>query len=102
MAKTATEPFAGILDLPLGDPNGEKSIFQTDENGNAIIKKKFDRCLQLGEVQLMSLVAIGLSQRWNDLQRGNPGPFGKATHVQIFAILPDADKPAKEVSGGGE
>lgn len=98
MAKTATKPFAGTIDLPLGDPNGETSVFMTDENGNAIIEKKFERCLQLGEVQLMSLVAIAYHSD-NKTYNADPGPFGLGTHVQIFAVLPDAAKPIKEVSG---
>ena len=101
MAKTPTQPFAGTIDLPLGDPNGEQSVFTTDENGKAKIEKKFDRCLQLGEIQLMSLLAIAYHSD-GQTYKGDAGPFGKGTHVQIFAVLPDAAKPAKEVSGAGE
>jgi len=99
MAKTPTEPFAGTIDLPLGDPSGEHSVFKTDKNGNAKIKKKFERCLQLGEVQLMSLVAIAYHSD-GKTYKGDPGPFGKASHVQIFAVLPDAEKPVKGITGG--
>lgn len=101
MAKTPTQPFAGTIDLPLGDPSGEQSVFTTDKNGKAKIEKKFDRCLQLGEIQLMSLLAIAYHSD-GQTYKGDAGPFGKGTHVQIFAVLPDGAKPIKEVSAGGE
>ncbi|MEM6800023.1 MAG: hypothetical protein AAF696_01400 [Bacteroidota bacterium] len=97
MAKAATKPFAGTIDLPLGDPNGETSVFTTDEKGNAVVEKRFERCLQLGEVQLMSLVALAYHSD-GKTYKADAGPFGLGTHVQIFAVLPDAEKAVKEIS----
>lgn len=101
MAKTATEPFAGTIDLPLGDPSGENSIFKTDKYGKATINKKFERCLQLGANQLMSLIAIAYHSD-GKTYKGDAGPFGQGTHVQIFAVLPDAEKPVKKVVEGDQ
>ena len=90
MAKPPTDPFPGTLDVPLGNRDGSQSVFTTDEKGNANLKIRFENCLQLTDTQLMSLLAIAYHS--DDKTYGfSPGPFGKVTHVQLFAVLPDID-----------
>ena len=90
MAKPPTDPFPGTIDLPLGDRNGSQSVFTTDEKGNATMKVRFETCLQLTDKQLMSVLAIAYHSD-SKTYGFSPGPFGKATHVQLFAVLPDID-----------
>ena len=88
MPAPPTEPFSGTLDLPIGERDGSQSVFATDAEGNASLDIHFERCLQLGENQLMS----GLAIAWHSDKKtyaSEPGPFGKSTHVQIFAMLPN-------------
>ena len=93
-AKPPTEPFTGILDLPLGNRDGSQSAFTTDAEGNATIEIRFENCLQLSGDQLMSLVALAYHS--DGVTYGVlPGPFGKVTHVQLFTPLPDEDDVEK-------
>ena len=94
MAKGVTDPFPGTIDLPLGDRDGTQSVFTTDAKGNGILSIKFDQCLQLGEVQLASM--IGIAYHADGKTYGTlPGDFGTVTQVQLFAILPDASDVLK-------
>jgi hypothetical protein len=88
MPAPPTEPFTGALELPLGDRDGSESVFTTDENGHADINLRFERCLQLGENQLMSGVAMAYHSD-KKTYGSYPGPFGSVTHVQTFALLPN-------------
>ena len=89
-AKPPTEPFTGILDLPLGNRDGSQSKFTTDAEGKATLEVRFENCLQLSGEQLMSLLAIAYHS--DGVTYGVlPGPFGKVSHVQLFTPLPDAD-----------
>lgn len=94
MAKEATDPFPGTLDLPMGDRDGKQALFVTDAEGNASMDISFDKCLQLGEIQLASAIAVAYHSDGKTYGT-SPGDFGTVTHVQLFAILPDADVPAK-------
>ncbi len=90
MAAPPTVPFNGTLDLPLGDRDGHQSVFSTDAQGNAVVNVKFERCLQLSDDQLMAGMAIALHSD-GKTYGPVPGDFGSLTHVQLFAILPEAD-----------
>ena len=90
MAKDNADNFIGTFDLPLGERDGSQSVFKTDENGKAELNVKFETCLQFTDSQLMSMMAIAWHS--DDKTYGiSPGPFGTVTHVQLFAILPEAD-----------
>ncbi|MDX1478743.1 MAG: hypothetical protein R3301_13615 [Saprospiraceae bacterium] len=94
MAKNSTTPFTGTLDLPIGNRDGSQSVFRTDARGNATMKITFDQCLQLGDTQLASGVAIAYhsdGKTYGVL----PGDFGTVTHVQLFALLPDVEAPKR-------
>ncbi len=94
MAKPPTEPFTGILDLPIGDRDGSQSAFTTDADGKATLEIRFENCLQLTDNQLMSLLAIAYHS--DGITYGVlPGPFGTVTHVQLFVPLPDSDDVEK-------
>jgi hypothetical protein len=96
MPAPPTEPFAGTLDLPLGERDGSQSVFTTDANGKATLDIRFERCLQLGENQLMSGLAIAFHSD-KKTYASYPGPFGKVTHVQLFAMLPNVkDLPSDQ------
>ena len=82
-----TEPFTGALELPMGDRDGTQSIFTTDCEGNAEVNLRFERCLELGNHQLKTGVAIAYHSD-RKTYASSPGPFGKVTHVQLFAMLP--------------
>lgn len=99
MAKGETNPFVGIFDLPLGDRDGSQSIFRTDENGKASLNIRFETCLQLTETQLMSLLAIALHSD-GKTYGVSPGPFGKASHVQLFTPLPESKDVGNTITGG--
>lgn len=90
MAKESTDPFNGTLDLPLGDRDGTQSVFTTDENGNGKLSIRFEKCLQLGDIQLASAIAIAYHSDGNTYGALS-GDFGSVTHAQLFAILPDAN-----------
>ncbi|WP_421895200.1 hypothetical protein [Marinoscillum sp.] len=88
MPAPPTVPFTGTLDVPMGERDGSQSVFTTDSNGNTSFNIRFEHCLQLGENQLMSGVAIAYHR---DMKTYGPlpGEFGKVTHVQLFAMLPN-------------
>lgn len=90
MPAPPTVPFTGTLDVPLGDRKGAQSIFKTDSEGNASIQVTFEHCLQMSGDQLMSGMAIALHTD-GKTYGPDPGAFGKDTHVQLFAMLPDED-----------
>ena len=90
MSAPPTTPFNGTLDIPLGDRSGEQSVFKTDANGNASLDIRFETCLQLTDDQLMAGVAVALHSD-GKTYGGVPGEFGTVTHVQLFAMLPNAD-----------
>ena len=90
MGKGSTDPFNGTLDLPLGDRDGTQSVFTTDEKGNGKISIRFEQCLQLGDVQLASAIAVAYHSDGNTYG-ALAGDFGTVTHVQLFAMLPDAN-----------
>ena len=90
MAKDNADNFIGTFDLPLGERDGSQSVFKTDAEGKAELNVKFETCLQFTDSQLMSMLAIAWHS--DDKTYGiSPGPFGTVTHVQLFAILPEAD-----------
>lgn len=89
MSAPPTKPFNGTLDVPLGDHEGTQSVFTTDKNGSAELDITFEQCLQLSNTQLMSGIAVAYHSD-GKTYGGLPGPFGKATHVQLFAMLPEA------------
>lgn len=88
MPKPPTKPFTGTLDLPIGERDGSQSVFTTDANGKATLDIKFEHCLQLTDRQLASGLAIALHSD-GKTYGPEPGGFGKATHVQLFTMLPD-------------
>lgn len=88
MAMPPTEPFTGTLDLPVGERDGSQSMFKTDGEGNADYSARFQSCLQMGGDQLGS----GLAIAWHSDGQTygvEPGDFGKVSHVQLFAMLPN-------------
>ncbi len=88
MPAPPTDPFTGTLDVPLGDRKGSQSVFNTDRNGNASVDLRFEHCLQMTGVQLMSGIAVALHTD-GKTYGPDPGAFGKDTHVHIFAMFPD-------------
>lgn len=95
MPKPPTKPFSGTLDLPLGARDGSDSVFRTDENGSAEYEVTFSPCLQLSGKHLASGLAIAYHSD-GKTYAGDPGPFGKATHVQIFGMLPKKSEVVAE------
>lgn len=91
IAKDNAENFIGSFDLPVGARNGSESVFRTDSNGNASIEVKFEKCLQLTDTQLISMLAIAWHSD-NKTYGVYPGPFGQVTHLQLFAMMPDYDE----------
>ena len=88
MPAPPTEPFTGILDLPLGDRDGSQSVFVTDGQGKAGVKLRFEQCLQLGGDQLMAGLAIAYHS--DKMTYGSdPGAFGKLSHVHLFSMMPN-------------
>jgi hypothetical protein len=82
-----TKPFTGALDLPLGARDGSQTEFASDAAGNAHFEASFSPCLQPSNDQLMAMLAIA----WHSdgkTHGSSGGPFGKTSHVQIFAPLP--------------
>jgi hypothetical protein len=90
MPKPPTKPFTGTLDLPIGERDGSQSVFTTDSKGQATLDIKFEHCLQLTDTQLASGLAVALHSD-GKTYGPEPGGFGKVTHVQLFAMLPDID-----------
>lgn len=89
MSAPPTVPFNGTLDVPLGSREGIQSVFKTDKNGKAKLNLLFEQCLQLSNTQLMSGLAVAYHSD-GKTYGASPGPFGKATHVQLFAMLPES------------
>ncbi len=86
MPNPATRPFT-TYDLPLGARDGSQSVFTSDEAGMARVVREFSPCLQLSGRQLTAMLAVA----WHSDNRSwgsNPGPFGSATHLHLFAPLP--------------
>ncbi len=88
MSAPPTVPFNGTLDVPLGNRDGSQSIFKTDANGRAVVDITFEHCLQMSDSQLMSGLAIAYHSDGHTYG-GSPGPFGQASHGQLFAMLPE-------------
>ncbi|MCZ6604777.1 MAG: hypothetical protein O7A03_06495 [Alphaproteobacteria bacterium] len=89
----AAEPFS-TYDLPLGDRAGRENAFFADAKGNAQFELTMSSCLQGSGTQL----AAGLAVAWHSdgaTYGSNPGGFGRATHVQLFLLLP----PDEELNG---
>lgn len=86
----AAEPFA-TYDLPIGDRAGRENAFFADANGHAELDLTLSTCLQGSGRQLTAALAIA----WHSdgaTYGSNPGGFGRATHVQLFAMLPMDDE----------
>lgn len=90
MAKPPVIPFTGTLNLPIGERDGSQSVFRTDENGNATLAISFDQCLELGNLQTATALAIAYHSD-GKTYKGYVGPFGSVSHVQLFARLPDIE-----------
>jgi hypothetical protein len=90
MSAPPTVPFNGTLDVPLGNRDGSQSVFKTDAKGRAVLDITFEHCLQMSDSQLMSGLAIAYHSD-GQTYGGSPGPFGKASHVQLFSMLPNVD-----------
>jgi hypothetical protein len=87
MAMPPTKPFTGTYDLPVGDRDGTQSVFRADDKGEAHFRRVFQPCLQLSGEHL----AAGVAVAWHSDGRTwgvEPGPFGTASHVQLYAFLP--------------
>lgn len=94
MVKGQSDPFLPMIEVPMGDRDGSHSVFTTDENGKGVMDITFDQCLQLGDTQLASGIAIAYhsdGKTYGVL----PGDFGTVSHVQVFALMPDVEAPAK-------
>lgn len=92
MAKASAQQFTGSLDLPMGAPDGSQSIFTTDKDGNADFEVKFETCLQMTERQTAALLGIAFHSD-GKTYGALAGPFGKATHIQLFTVLPEEKIP---------
>lgn len=90
MAMPPPEPFTGTLDLPLGARDGSESVFTADGNGNASFSHTFQPCLQMSDTWTTSMLAIAYHSD-GLTYGGDPGPFGKATHIPLFVMLPPRD-----------
>ncbi|MEH6575718.1 MAG: hypothetical protein V7731_01455 [Amphritea sp.] len=87
MAMPPPEPFTGSLDVPLGARDGSESVFLADSEGNADFVHSFSPCLQLSDVWTSSMLAVN----WHSDGKtygGHPGPFGSASHIPLFVMLP--------------
>ncbi len=85
----AAIPFS-TYDLPVGDRSGRENAFFADASGNASFALSLADCLQGSGSQL----AAGLAVAWHSdgtTYGAYPGGFGRATHVQVFLILPPDD-----------
>lgn len=86
----AAVPFS-TYDLPVGDRTGRENAFFADSSGRASFALSLTNCLQGGGSQL----AAGLAVAWHSdgaTYGSYPGGFGRATHVQLFLILPPDDE----------
>lgn len=86
----AAVPFS-TYDLPLGDRAGRENAFFADARGRAEYRLSVRPCLQGTGRQL----AAGLAVAWHSdgaTYGAHPGGFGRATHVQLFAMLPPEDE----------
>lgn len=84
-----TQPFTGTLDLPLGARDGSQSVLRAGADGKASYTMTFKPCLQLSSEQVATMIALA----WHSdgkTYASSPGPFGSATHIQLFAMLPPA------------
>ena len=80
-------PFASI-DFPVGDPDGSQSIFKTDAVGGALYALAFEPCLKLSDERLAAMLTI--TYHSDGRTHGpSPGPFGRDSHLHLFAILPE-------------
>jgi hypothetical protein len=82
----SAEPFS-TYDLPLGDRAGRENFFAADRNGNAQYSIDLAGCLQGSGSQL----AAGLAIAWHSdgaTYGPNPGGLGRASHIQLFLLLP--------------
>ena len=79
-----------LLDPGEEPPDGSQNAFRADAQGNASFAATFKPCLQLTGDHLVRMLAIA----WHSDGKGYSGaagPFGMASHVQMFLRLPRAD-----------
>jgi len=82
-----TEPFSGVLDMPLGARDGSESVFVADENGKAAFDHSFSPGLQMSDTWTTSMLAIAYHS--DDRTHGGvAGDFGLNAHVPLFVMLP--------------
>jgi len=90
VALPPTEPFSGILDLPLGARDGSESVFTADADGSARFVHSFAPGLQMSDVWTTALLAINYHSD-GKTYGGLPGDFGLNAHVPLFLMLPNRD-----------
>lgn len=79
-------PRPVITDYPCGKPDGSQNTLHANARGNAT----FNLALSpLSPSTEKTLTVLALAYHSDGQTHGaNPGPFGSATHVQIFSALP--------------
>lgn len=90
VALPPTEPFSGILDLPLGARDGSESVFVADADGNAEFVHSFTPGLEMSDVWTTAMLAINYHSDGRTYG-GLPGDFGLNAHVPLFVMLPNRD-----------
>ncbi len=87
IALPPTDPFTGILDLPLGARDGSESVFVAAADGTARFQHEFAPCLEMSGNWTTSMLAIAYHSD-GKTYKASPGSFGLNSHVPIFAMLP--------------
>lgn len=86
-ASPPTDPFNGTYDIPVGSRDGAQSVFTADEDGNAVYRRTFKPCLQLGGEHLDA--GLGIAWHSDGKTYGHHvGDPGTVSHVQLFLVLP--------------
>ncbi len=90
VALPPTDPFSGILDLPLGARDGSESVFRAAADGTARFTHSFKPCLQMTGEWITSMLAIAYHSD-GKTYGAYPGDFGLNAHVPLFLMLPNRE-----------
>lgn len=85
--------ITGGQDIPIGAPDGSQTVFRADEKGSARFSAAWTGCNEVstggpgigptGSARVFAIAYHSDGQTYG----ASPGPFGKATHVQLFGIV---------------
>lgn len=84
-------PNVAVVDRPCGEADGSENTFTADENGIGTFNVMLSSPLEESTEETVSVIALAYHSD-GQTYAAVPGEFGKATHVQIFYILPAPGK----------